>query len=597
MAEFNKNSRVKMRLGEQLVATGLLTADVLQDALRRAREEGQRLGEYLVSSGIVTEAQVLQAVAGQLQVPIYNREAFPIDEKLRSVIPADFARRHRVVPLCMRSGVLYVGLLDALDFQTHDKIEEIARCQMEPVLCLKKDFVRLFTAVYGEYSAVGEMLDNAVGTAEASPMQSAVQSAVQDQELEGDVSEAFVIKLVNMIIAEALKAGASDIHINPEKTEIKVRYRVEGLLRRASTIPVSMGSAVASRIKIMSNMDISETRLPQDGRFTVKAEGREVNIRVSTLPTTYGENIVLRLLDSRSGIIYDLPKLGMNQADYATISRCIRKPYGMILSTGPTGSGKSSSLYAILKMLNREDVNIITLEDPVEYRLPGVRQVQLNVRAGMTFSSGLRSILRQDPDIIMVGEIRDKETAEIAVQAAMTGHLVLSTLHTNDALSAVYRLVDMGVPSYLVTSVLLCTFAQRLVRTVCPNCREKYVPAEGMLRDLGLKPEDGPFYHGAGCPQCGGTGYSGRTAIFEVMPMSEEINHMVLKGESMQTVYRRALENGLHNASGRRGQDSRGDDDLRRGATRHDGVTGTEICRLTTVTKPSMPQDAASTER
>lgn len=543
MAEFNKSGRVKMRLGEQLVASGLLTADALQDALKRAREEDQRLGEYLVSAGIVTEAQVMQAVASQLQVPVYNREAFPIDEKLRSVIPADFARRHRVVPLCMRSGVLYVGLLDALDFQTLDKIEEIARCQMEPVLCLKTDFVRLFTAVYGEYSAVGEMLDNA---GDASGPQNAVQSAVEDQELEGDVSEAFVIKLVNMIIAEALKAGASDIHINPEKTEIKVRYRVEGLLRRASTIPVSMGSAVASRIKIMSNMDISETRLPQDGRFTVKAEGREVNIRVSTLPTTYGENIVLRLLDSRSGIIYDLPKLGMNQADYETISRCIRKPYGMILSTGPTGSGKSSSLYAILKMLNREDVNIITLEDPVEYRLPGVRQVQLNVRAGMTFSSGLRSILRQDPDIIMVGEIRDKETAEIAVQAAMTGHLVLSTLHTNDALSAVYRLVDMGVPAYLVTSVLLCAFAQRLVRTICPNCREEYVPAEGMLRDLGLKTEDGPFYHGVGCPQCGGTGYSGRTAIFEVMPMSEEINHMVLKGESMQTVYRRALENGLH---------------------------------------------------
>ena len=524
MAEFNKSGRVKMRLGEQLVAAGLLTADALQDALKRAREEDQRLGEYLVSAGIVTEAQVLQAVAGQLQVPVYNREAFPIDEKLRSVIPAEFARRHRVVPLCMRSGVLCVGLLDAHDFQTLDKIEEIAHCQMEPVLCLKKDFVRLFTAVYGEYSAVGEMLDNAAGAAETSPVQTAVQSAVKDQELEGDVSEAFVIKLVNMIIAEALKAGASDIHINPEKTEIKVRYRVEGLLRRASTIPVSMGSAVASRIKIMSNMDISETRLPQDGRFTVKAEGREVNIRVSTLPTTYGENIVLRLLDTR----------------------CIRKPYGMILSTGPTGSGKSSSLYAILKMLNREDVNIITLEDPVEYRLPGVRQVQLNVRAGMTFSSGLRSILRQDPDIIMVGEIRDKETAEIAVQAAMTGHLVLSTLHTNDALSAVYRLVDMGVPSYLVTSVLLCTFAQRLVRTICPNCRQEYVPAEGMLRDLGLKPEDGPFYHGAGCPQCGGTGYSGRMAIFEVMPMSEEINQMVLKGESMQTVYRHALENGLH---------------------------------------------------
>ena len=284
MAEFNKSGRVKMRLGEQLVAAGLLTADALEDALKRAREEDQRLGEYLVSAGIVTEAQVLQAVASQLQVPVYNREAFPIDEKLRSVIPADFARRHRVVPLCMRSGVLCVGLLDAHDFQTLDKIEEIAHCQMEPVLCLKKDFVRLFTAVYGEYSAVGEMLDNAAGAAETSPVQTAVQSAVKDQELEGDVSEAFVIKLVNMIIAEALKAGASDIHINPEKTEIKVRYRVEGLLRRASTIPVSMGSAVASRIKIMSNMDISETRLPQDGRFTVKAEGHTYR-RLFSYPT------------------------------------------------------------------------------------------------------------------------------------------------------------------------------------------------------------------------------------------------------------------------------------------------------------------------
>lgn len=543
MAEFHKTARVKMRLGEQLVAAGLISSDALQDALRHAREEGLRLGEYLVGAGIVTEAEVLRAVASQLHVPVYNKDTFPIEEKLASVIPADFARRHRVVPLCMRRGVLYAGLLDAHDFQTLDEIEELTHCQMEPVLCLRADFVRLFTAVYGEYSAVGEMLDNLGDSPRA---QSGVQGVVQDQEIEGDASEVPVIKLVNLIISEALKKGASDIHINPEKNEIKVRYRVEGLLRRASTIPVSMGSAVASRVKIMGNMDISETRLPQDGRFTVKAEGREVNVRVSTLPTTYGENIVLRLLDMASGIIYDLPKLGMNQADYASLTRCARKPYGMILSTGPTGSGKSSSLYAILKMLNREDVNIITLEDPVEYRLPGVRQVQLNVKAGMTFSSGLRSILRQDPDIIMVGEIRDKETAEIAVQAAMTGHLVLSTLHTNDALSAVYRLVDMGVPAYLVTSVLLCTFAQRLVRTVCPHCREEYMPNEAMLRDLGLRPEDGPFYHGAGCPQCGGTGYSGRTAIFEVLPMTDDFSRMVTKGESMQAVYRRALEEGLH---------------------------------------------------
>lgn len=541
MAEEKKSGTVKMRLGEQLVAAGLLTPSGLEKALVQARNAGMRIGEYLVGSGTVSESDVLHAVSKQLHIPLYDKGVFALDEKVSSVIPRDFARRNNVVPLCMKRGVLYVGLLDAHDFHTIDEIEEITHCQMEPVLCLKSDFVRLFTAVYGEYSAVGEMLDNLAGADDAPIL-------TGDQDIEGDAAgnDVPVIKLVNLIIAEALKVGASDIHINPEKTEIKVRYRVEGLLRRASTIPLSMGSAVASRVKIMGNMDISETRLPQDGRFTVKAEGREVNVRVSTLPTTYGENIVMRLLDMASGIIYDLPKLGMTKPDYETLTHCAKMPYGMILSTGPTGSGKSSSLYAILKMLNREDVNIITLEDPVEYRLPGVRQVQLNVKAGMTFSSGLRSILRQDPDIIMVGEIRDKETAEIAVQAAMTGHLVLSTLHTNDAMSAVYRLVDMGVPAYLLTSVLLCTFAQRLVRCVCPHCRTEYEPNEGMLEALGLKRSDGPFYHGAGCPHCGGTGYSGRTAIYEVFTMKDEFARMVTKGEPMQALYKEALEDGFH---------------------------------------------------
>lgn len=541
MAEEKKSGTVKMRLGEQLVAAGLLTPSELEKALVQARNAGMRIGEYLVGSGTVSESDVLHAVSKQLHIPLYDKGVFALDEKVSSVIPRDFARRNNVVPLCMKRGVLYVGLLDAHDFHTIDEIEEITHCQMEPVLCLKSDFVRLFTAVYGEYSAVGEMLDNLAGSEDAPIL-------TGDQDIESDAAgnDVPVIKLVNLIIAEALKVGASDIHINPEKTEIKVRYRVEGLLRRASTIPLSMGAAVASRVKIMGNMDISETRLPQDGRFTVKAEGREVNVRVSTLPTTYGENIVMRLLDMASGIIYDLPKLGMTKRDFETLTHCAKMPYGMILSTGPTGSGKSSSLYAILKMLNREDVNIITLEDPVEYRLPGVRQVQLNVKAGMTFSSGLRSILRQDPDIIMVGEIRDKETAEIAVQAAMTGHLVLSTLHTNDAMSAVYRLVDMGVPAYLLTSVLLCTFAQRLVRCVCPHCRTEYEPNEGMLEALGLRCSDGPFYHGAGCPHCGGTGYSGRTAIYEVFTMKDEFARMVTKGEPMQAVCKKALEDGFH---------------------------------------------------
>lgn len=531
--------RVKLRLGEQLVAAGLLTRTQLENALGRAREENLRLGEYLVQAGIVTECQVVRAVADQLRVPVYSPEAFPLDERMKQLVPADFARRGRIVPLCVRDGLLYVAMVDANRFQTLDEIEELTRIQTEPVRCVRGDFVRLFTALYGQYSAFSEMADELSG--EAQP-----KSAVRDEVIEGEsAAEAPVIRLVNLMISEGVRAGASDIHVNPEKTEVKVRYRVEGLLRPASVVPVAMAQAVASRIKIMASLDISETRLPQDGRFTVKVEGREINVRVSTLPTTYGENIVMRLLNNTAGVVYELPKLGMNARDYAEIARCSKKPYGMILSTGPTGSGKSSSLYAILKMLNREEVNIITLEDPVEYRLPGVRQVQLNVKAGMTFSSGLRSILRQDPDIIMVGEIRDRETAEIAVQAALTGHLVLSTLHTNDALSAVYRLVDMGVPAYLVSSVLLCTFAQRLVRTICPHCREEYAPPEGLLAEFGLRPEDGPFYHGRGCQHCGRTGYAGRTAIFEVLPMHEDFQRMVTHGEPMQTVYRRALETGF----------------------------------------------------
>lgn len=528
-----------MRLGEQLVQMGLITPDQLEISLTRAREKHLRLGEYLVAASIVSEMDVVRAVSSQLGISIYHPEDYTLDPQLKDLIPVDFARRNRVVPICLKGGVLYAGLLDANQFKVVDDVEELTHYQMEPLLCLKDDFVRLFSAVYGQYSAFNEMLTELGGD---------TRRAEEDTSeiIEADTTDVPVIRLVNLIITEGVKAGASDIHINPEKTEINVRYRVEGLLRKASVVPFKMGAAVTSRIKIMGNLDISETRLPQDGRFTVKVDGREINIRLSTLPTTHGENIVMRLLDMSENRVYELPNLGMNTADHAALVHCAKKPYGMILSTGPTGSGKSSSLYAILKMLNREEVNIITLEDPVEYRMPGVRQVQLNVKAGMTFSSGLRSILRQDPDIVMVGEIRDRETAEIAVQAALTGHLVLSTLHTNDALSAVYRLVDMGVEPYLVSSVLLCTFAQRLVRKICPHCREVYKPEEALLKAFGLSNADGPFYHGSGCPHCGHTGYIGRTGIFEVFPMNDEYQQMVTKGEPMQTLYRRAKAQGLH---------------------------------------------------
>lgn len=532
--------RRHMRLGEQLENAGLITPEVLSNALKGAKEAGMKLGEYLVSAGIVSEADIVKAISDQLNIPIFTPSEFPIDSDAADLIPLDVARAKRVVPLLVRDSMLYVALLDANDFQTLDDLEEMTRRLVEPVLCQRQDFMNIFKAVYGEYTAFNDLVVELSG--EETETDTA-QGSEDPEEIDAADSVP-VIRLVNVILDEGVKAGASDIHINPEKTTVNVRYRVDGLLRRASQVPQRMLSALVSRIKIMGNMNIAETRVPQDGRFTMRIEGREINVRVSTLPTTYGENIVMRLLDMSSQRVYTLERLGMSPHDISTVNRCASKPYGMILSTGPTGSGKSSSLYAILQKLNREDINIITLEDPVEYRMEGVRQVQLNTRAGMTFASGLRSILRQDPDILMVGEIRDAETAQIAVQAAMTGHLVLSTLHTNDALSAVYRLVDMGVEPYLVGSVLLCTFAQRLVRTNCPHCREEFDPDPTMLELLHLSREDGPFYRGRGCQQCGGTGFSGRTAIFEMLPITPDIQEGITHGKSMQTLLREAIARG-----------------------------------------------------
>ena len=528
------------RLGEQLVLKGILTEEALENALSAAKAANMKLGEYLTSHGIVPEEDILKALSEQLNFPLYNPDEFPLDTHLKDLVPQDVARENRLVPLTFEEGVLYCALLDPNNFRALDTVEETCRCQVEPVLCTKADFVRLFSAVYGEYSAFSEMLGEI--DADTTPDAGRADEEVITNNAVDDVP---VIRLVNLILSEGVKVGASDIHINPEKTTVNVRYRVEGMLRKASEVPLKLAPSVVSRIKIMGNMDISETRLPQDGRFTIKVEGHEINVRVSSIPTTYGENVVMRLLDMSAQRIYELPKLGMGPEDYKLVTQAAHKPYGMILSTGPTGSGKSSSLYAIIKLVNRDEVNIMTLEDPVEYRMAGVRQVQLNVKAGMTFSSGLRAILRQDPDILMVGEIRDRETAHIAVQAALTGHLVLSTLHTNDALSAVNRLVDMGVEPYLVASVLLCSFAQRLVRCVCPHCREQYQPSIGLLHVFGLTPEDGPFFHGKGCPRCGGTGYMGRTAIFEVFPMLDELQEMVTAGKSKQEIYRRARELGI----------------------------------------------------
>jgi type IV pilus assembly protein PilB len=356
--------------------------------------------------------------------------------------------------------------------------------------------------------------------------------------------EAPVVRIVNSIIAQAVREGASDIHISPEADRAQLRFRVDGKLREVPSPPKSLMLPIVSRVKILSSMDIAVSRVPQDGRFTVRMEKKEINIRASALPTIHGENIVLRLLDMSSGV-YSLKQLGMSEEDRAKIEAAIVKPYGMILSTGPTGSGKSTSLYAILKELNKPDINIVTLEDPVEYRVEHIRQVQLNRKAGMTFASGLRSILRQDPDVMLVGEIRDSETAGLATQAALTGHRVLSTLHTNDAAGAVTRLNEMGIEPFLVSSVLLISFAQRLIRTVCPYCKEPYAPPMDALKAWGLDQVEGAdFQRGRGCIQCMNTGYKGRTGVFEVLQIDETIQHMILRGKTAQDITRAAKRAG-----------------------------------------------------
>lgn len=532
--------RTKMRLGELLIASGLLTGEQLESALQGQRASGMKLGEYLIKQGICRESDVVDAVCRQTGIERYTPSRFPLNMSLSDRLPADVAQRTNAVPLLIRGDVLVVAMVDPLDIDSLDRLEIVTDREVEPVMCLRQEFTQLYAALYGHFNSMDGVMESITSSMSehAAPTQDdlLIASETPKDEL-GQPDEAPVVRLVNSILTQAVRESASDIHISPERDSIQIRFRIDGKLRKTPSPPKNVGTSIVSRIKILANMDISITRVPQDGRFTMMVDRREINVRVSTLPTIYGENVVMRLLDMSTNHVYTLDKLGMSARDAEAIARTIQKPYGMILSTGPTGSGKSTSLYSILQMLNKPDVNAITLEDPVEYRIDGIRQVQLNVRAGMTFASGLRSILRQDPDVIMVGEIRDSETAQIAVQAALTGHLVLSTLHTNDAPGAVSRLMEMHIEPYLVASVLLCSFAQRLVRKVCPHCAEPYDPPRALLELFGIKETDkANFLRGRGCYHCGNTGYLGRIGIFEVMPVTTEIQEAIVRSAHAQEI-------------------------------------------------------------
>ncbi len=533
---------VKRRLGEMLIESKLLKREQLNAALAGQKKAGLRLGQYLIQQGTVSENQIVDLLSRQLKIPKYHPEQYPLEMGLSMMLPADAAQKYQVAPLRKKGRLLTLAMTDPLDINVMDAIEVMTNAEVEPVVCTEREVTQLITGIYGSQSGLGSLIDSIdFDTQQEADKAEETPEEVQVSSLQDLAGEAPVIRLVNSIFAQAIREGASDIHISPQQNSIQVRFRIDGKLHDVPSPPKGLFLPIIARMKILANMDITVMRLPQDGRFTLKMEKKEINVRVSSIPTIYGENIVLRLLDMSVGV-YSLDRLGMVKEDRDKLSAIIRKPYGMILSTGPTGSGKSTSLYAILSELNQPDINIITLEDPVEYRITNIRQVQLNRKAGMTFASGLRSILRQDPDVVMVGEIRDAETAVVAVQAAQTGHRLLSTVHTNDAAGAVTRLLDMGIEPFLVSSVLLVSFAQRLVRTVCPYCREPFAPPEKALLEWGLQDAEGAnFQKGRGCNQCLQTGYKGRTGIFEVLVNDDMIQEMILKRLPSQEIARAAI--------------------------------------------------------
>jgi type IV pilus assembly protein PilB len=546
------NKRIKLRarkkLGEILVEGGLLTQKQLEEALPFQKKSNLKLGQFLVREGIVSESQIVDLVSNQLRLEQYRPDKYTIDVDLANLLPADIAHKYQAAPLQKNGLLLTIAMMDPLDINGLDAIEVYTNCEVEAIICTEQHLNQLLNSLYGSYAGIGGVLEDMEEmeidkTAEKSP----VTEDVEVSSLQGMAEEAPVVRLVNSILSQGVREGASDIHVSPEKESVQVRFRVDGRLHEVPAPPKSMFLPIISRLKILANMDIAVSRIPQDGRFTVKMKNKDINIRASTIPSIYGENMVLRLLDT-SNSIYSLERLGMNEKDRHKLERMIAKPYGMILSTGPTGSGKSTSLYSILKKINQPDINIITVEDPVEYRIEKIRQVQLNRKAGMTFASGLRSILRQDPDVIMVGEIRDSETANIAVQAALTGHRVLSTLHTNDAPGAITRFVDMGVEPFLVASVMIVAFAQRLVRTVCPSCKAPYKPPAEALKFWGLdNVQNANFQQGQGCFNCMHTGYKGRSGVYEVMLIDDLVKDLILQRASAHEIARAAAEAGSYN--------------------------------------------------
>lgn len=523
-----------------------VTPAQVQEALDLQTQKGGRIGELLIGMKVLNSAQVAEAVATQLDLPfLQTLDADEIPDDLIREVPIAFARTHGFVPLGQtEEQVVLIATADPLDMATQDSLRTLLRREVDLAVATPETIIAAINAAYDRSTRQAESAVEALEGEEGSEIGDVEEDVVDLLYVDGD-DEAPIIRLVNSLMSQALKDRASDIHIEPFEREMSVRFRIDGVLREIIKPPKRFQNSITSRVKIMAGLNIAEKRLPQDGRIRLKVAGKDIDIRVSTVPTSYGERIVMRILD-RSSVLRDLDTIGFSQQNLRVMNELIQKPHGIILVTGPTGSGKTTTLYACLAKINKPNLNILTIEDPVEYQLKGVGQVQVNPKIELTFAGGLRSFLRQDPDVIMVGEIRDRETAEIAIQASLTGHLVLSTVHTNDAPGAVTRLVDMNIEPFLVASSLVGVLAQRLVRTICQNCKHEYTPSAEELQEIGLDPDAVKrLWKGEGCSQCQGTGYRGRMGIYELMLVDDDIRRLILQNTDAATVKNMARQKGL----------------------------------------------------
>lgn len=532
--------RLKKRIGKILLEAGLITEDQLQEAVES--QDGRSLVRTLVELGYASEEDIAKAVAKATNLPYLKLSEYKINPAAVALIPEDMARRYELVPIDIEDNKLVVAMSDPANVFAVDDLRIMTGYEIKPVVSTESDVINAIAQNFQMDREVEEMMESAVGEAEGVEAQALVEEVEEEDE------EAPIVKLANYILTEAARSRAADVHIDPQESEVRIRYRIDGVLHDILKSPKKVQHGLTARLKIMANMDIAEKRLPQDGRFSLIIDGRPIDFRVATIPTIHGEKVVLRLLEKSSALM-KLEELGFSQIGLERLKSSLLKPYGAIFITGPTGSGKTTTLYSCVSLLNSVEKNVITVEDPVEYRLVGLNQVQVNPRAGLTFAAALRSILRHDPDIVMIGEVRDQETALIAIESALTGHLVLSTLHTNDAASTITRLTEMGLETFLVSSAVDCVVNQRLARVLCPECKEVYTPSLEALQAINFPMDEGEkipvIYRAKGCEYCNRTGYRGRIGIYEVLLMSENIERLTVERASTDLIRKTAIEEGM----------------------------------------------------